>query len=660
MENLDVMPKMDGDIFDGDRQRRGHLAENVQEIVNALEILEMSDELEKAQQLKNIVLQDTFKVLVLGEFKTGKSTFINALLGAEILPSYATPTTAIINEVKWGDTKRAVLHFLEEDNKRPLEIDADDLEQYVVIQDDEQEIRESPYSFVELFWPIDLCRNNVEIIDSPGLNESKVREKVTIDYLSRVDAVLFVMSAVKLGPGIHERDTLEMLGRSGHDELFFIINQFDLLRRDRDRQAVIKRAHDQLLTYTKRKEPLYFISSLDALDGRIDKDQQRIEKSQIMPLESTLYQFLANERSRIKTKRAAIELQLTIARAQQTIPDKRVYLRMPLSELQEKYEAAREQFDHLRQNKADIVNRVDRFRRDMNLVVADKVRIFFQEMYPSVDNWIDEYPLKLKFNFDIKGQIEDAVQGMVGSLSQNLEDAFKTWSQDILMVFILDRIQGLQTDLERRAEEFEANLEKIRFDLSGASFTSEEVGLKEGPKNALERTLAAAGGFLISGFAGAGLGAVFGWREVIKSIMPQLLLAIAAGIFALPALPHIIIAVLLGFAQGGVRVHGMGKKIRTEVGKNYKQKLREIAPDEAQKVAHQLDKEIAKLQKQLELGLQVRIDEIEEQVTSALEKQKEGQDAVTTKLAEINKIEKRLSDISVKLVQFIASVEQID
>lgn len=378
-----------------------------------------------------------------------------------------------------------------------------------------------------------------------------------------------------------------------------------------------------------------------------------------MPLESTLYQFLANERSRIKTKRAAIELQLTIARAQQTIPDKRVYLRMPLSELQEKYEAAREQFDHLRQNKADIVNRVDRFRRDMNLVVADKVRIFFQEMYPSVDNWIDEYPLKLKFNFDIKGQIEDAVQGMVGSLSQNLEDAFKTWSQDILMVFILDRIQGLQTDLERRAEEFEANLEKIRFDLSGASFTSEEVGLKEGPKNALERTLAAAGGFLISGFAGAGLGAVFGWREVIKSIMPQLLLAIAAGIFALPALPHIIIAVLLGFAQG-VRVHGMGKKIRTEVGKNYKQKLREIAPDEAQKVAHQLDKEIAKLQKQLELGLQVRIDEIEEQVTSALEKQKEGQDAVTTKLAEINKIEKRLSDISVKLVQFIASVEQID
>lgn len=223
MENLDVMPKMDGDIFDGDRQRRGHLAENVQEIVNALEILEMSDELEKAQQLKNIVLQDTFKVLVLGEFKTGKSTFINALLGAEILPSYATPTTAIINEVKWGDTKRAVLHFLEEDNKRPLEIDADDLEQYVVIQDDEQEIRESPYSFVELFWPIDLCRNNVEIIDSPGLNESKVREKVTIDYLSRVDAVLFVMSAVKLGPGIHERDTLEMLGRSGHDELFLLL-----------------------------------------------------------------------------------------------------------------------------------------------------------------------------------------------------------------------------------------------------------------------------------------------------------------------------------------------------------------------------------------------------------------------------------------------------
>ncbi len=49
--------------------------------------------------------------MVLGEFKRGKSTFINALLGEEVLPSSAIPCTAVINEVKWGEQQRAILHF---------------------------------------------------------------------------------------------------------------------------------------------------------------------------------------------------------------------------------------------------------------------------------------------------------------------------------------------------------------------------------------------------------------------------------------------------------------------------------------------------------------------------------------------------------------------
>ena len=48
--------------------------------------------------------------MVLGEFKRGKSTFINALLGEEILPAYAVPCTAIINEIKYADVKPG--HFI--------------------------------------------------------------------------------------------------------------------------------------------------------------------------------------------------------------------------------------------------------------------------------------------------------------------------------------------------------------------------------------------------------------------------------------------------------------------------------------------------------------------------------------------------------------------
>lgn len=65
------------------------------------EVLDVKDRLEK----------DNFKVLVIGEFKCGKSTFINALMGKKILPSYSTPCTAVINEVVYGRDEQATLYF---------------------------------------------------------------------------------------------------------------------------------------------------------------------------------------------------------------------------------------------------------------------------------------------------------------------------------------------------------------------------------------------------------------------------------------------------------------------------------------------------------------------------------------------------------------------
>ena len=59
---------------------------------------------------------ERFHLVVLGEFNHGKSTFVNALLGAEILPTGITPTTAAINHVVWAEDAKAkaILHNGEE------------------------------------------------------------------------------------------------------------------------------------------------------------------------------------------------------------------------------------------------------------------------------------------------------------------------------------------------------------------------------------------------------------------------------------------------------------------------------------------------------------------------------------------------------------------
>jgi ribosome biogenesis GTPase A len=73
--------------------------------------LDMEARLDTICKLTTRLASDRFKVLILGEFKRGKSTVINAILGADILPAFATPCTAVINEIKWSESKRAVLHF---------------------------------------------------------------------------------------------------------------------------------------------------------------------------------------------------------------------------------------------------------------------------------------------------------------------------------------------------------------------------------------------------------------------------------------------------------------------------------------------------------------------------------------------------------------------
>jgi septin family protein len=78
---------------------------------------------------------DTFRLMIVGEFKRGKSTLINAMLGDNVLPAKVAPCTGLITEVKWGDEPSAVLH---PDEGEPRTIAVDEVRDYVVIDPDRE------------------------------------------------------------------------------------------------------------------------------------------------------------------------------------------------------------------------------------------------------------------------------------------------------------------------------------------------------------------------------------------------------------------------------------------------------------------------------------------------------------------------------------------
>src|SRR6266498_272475 len=78
------------------------------------------DLLVRARVLRDKLVAEQFNLVVLGQFKRGKSTLINALLGADLLPTAVVPLTSIVTIIHHGPKPRAIVSFFD---GRQLEVD---------------------------------------------------------------------------------------------------------------------------------------------------------------------------------------------------------------------------------------------------------------------------------------------------------------------------------------------------------------------------------------------------------------------------------------------------------------------------------------------------------------------------------------------------------
>lgn len=309
------------------KERLGGMLSDASEVINDLNMSSASENLDKLSKKVN---NDTFKIQVIGTFKNGKSTFINSLLGEAVLPAYALPCTAVINEVKYGENKEAILYFrnplpenlpasispkafahMQKHNMKdvpPLHIEYSELEDYVVIpmgEDPKEMLLESPYEKVELFWPLEMLKEGVEIIDSPGLEEDDTRTRVTMDYLTKADAILFVLTADKLCSKA-ELDFIENnLHEFGFTDPFFIVNRFDLIP-DNQREGIMRFAKMKLSEFSTNE--IFYISAQQALDGEMQGNPALYEKSQMGAFTKRLSEFLTKDKGKIKLSQPAREL----------------------------------------------------------------------------------------------------------------------------------------------------------------------------------------------------------------------------------------------------------------------------------------------------------------------------------------------------------------
>jgi small GTP-binding protein len=190
------------------------------------------DDLRRFQEARE-QLSGLFLLVIAGEFNSGKSSFINALLGERVLPEGVTPTTDRINILRHGPEAS-------------------------------EHLREA--YLLERTHPAELLRE-INVVDTPGTNAIIRRhEELTRDFVPRSDLVLFVTSADR--PFTEsERAFLEQIREWGK-KIVFIVNKIDILGRPEEREEVIRYVRENAASLLGETPEIFAVSARQAQEAR--------------------------------------------------------------------------------------------------------------------------------------------------------------------------------------------------------------------------------------------------------------------------------------------------------------------------------------------------------------------------------------------------------
>ena len=197
--------------------------------------------LAEAQQRKDLVSDLTpvldrfelgvFRLVVMGEIKKGKSSFINALLGEpELLPTASDVATASVFKIMYGPERRFKVFFLPDvDTNRkpePKTIEALDLRDYGTETGNKGNQRR--VDFIGLELPHPLLREGLVIVDTPGVGGLfKAHRDITWRYAPNADAICFVLDSVESVISHDEMSFLKELTQKVTQKIFFVQTKTD-------------------------------------------------------------------------------------------------------------------------------------------------------------------------------------------------------------------------------------------------------------------------------------------------------------------------------------------------------------------------------------------------------------------------------------------------
>jgi tetratricopeptide (TPR) repeat protein len=248
------------------------------------------------------IVDRPLQLTVMGEFNSGKSTFVNAFVGEEVAPMGIVPTTATINVLKYGTERGARVIYRDDEVREVPWAEVAPLLRGLTAEE-ARRIR-----LVEVRYPLELLQR-VNVVDTPGLNSIlPEHEETAREFIAQADAVIWLFTVGQAGTA-SEREALVRVAAE-KKKLLGVLNKIDRAEED-ERQELLRHLGENFGDLVEHIVPF---SAREALLGR--SDAERLQRSNRAELDRVLGERFFARAEAIKREAATRRMRALLGEAE--------------------------------------------------------------------------------------------------------------------------------------------------------------------------------------------------------------------------------------------------------------------------------------------------------------------------------------------------------
>lgn len=491
---------------------------------------------------------EKFTVLVMGIFSSGKSSMINALIGEELLPTGFLPETAIIGEMHYGKTKKITMYpkkGMWEGGDKPFELpnpSSKEISKYASIDNeagmnckaDDSDRIESKFEKMVIQWPLDILKDRVVLVDSPGIDDPYNNDYITRSYLPTADAVIYVMNSL----GAYERTDKEQLAEInglGLKNIIFACSYFDEVTKQYSKsmsklEQFKKVVTGRALNHTNLgEEAVHFVSSLDGLQAKISHDQALLVRSGYDGLEKYLAEYLVENKGRDQV-RVMANTMISYAQAmKKEAATLNETASVDSAKLKERIAGAKKQLEIVRMNSENTEKNFRMAVKNCKPEIRKKVEAFVKGMANSVD--LEDYEIETKLPeglgklnpVETKKKAEELRKECMDEFERRLNKAKDQWMANELSPYLKKLEQKVSEDYKQEMENIARQLNDVDLILTDGTIRGGSSGTASSIALGVIYTVVTGDWFT------GGMAAVYGKGAMAKAIGGQVAYGLAMG-----------------------------------------------------------------------------------------------------------------------------------